>query len=80
MPYLFKINYILQVNDKSVGSSFPVECNSQDYAKKVAAKQTLSVLKKQYGESVIYPITNDINIMASRIKEVIKYLHQFKYW
>lgn len=71
MHIVKQLNCILKVNDKSVGSSFKTECSSQDYAKKVAAKQALSALKKQYGESVIYPITNDINIIASRIKEVI---------
>jgi len=63
----------LQVNEKHVGSSFPVECSTEDYSKKVAAKHALSALKNQYGENIIYPITNDINTMASRIKEVIKF-------
>lgn len=62
------------MNDKNVSSSFPVECSSQDYAKKVAAKHALVALKRQYGESVIYPITSDINTMASRIKEVINWI------
>lgn len=58
------------MNEKSISSSFPVECNTVDYAKNIAAKHALITLKKQYGENVIYPITNDINTMASRIKEV----------
>ncbi|XP_025412792.1 tudor domain-containing protein 7-like isoform X2 [Sipha flava] len=62
----------IKVNDKSISSSFPIECSSVDNAKIVAAKHALLVLKKQYGESVIYPITNDINTMASRIKELLK--------
>jgi len=60
----------LQINERIVGSSFPVECSTVDYAKNVAAKHALTALKKQYGENVVYPITNDINVMASRIKEV----------
>lgn len=64
--------FVFQVNDKSVSSSYPIECSSVDNAKLVAAKHALIALKKQYGESVIYPITYDINTMASRIKEVIK--------
>lgn len=64
--------YIFQVNEKSVGSSFPVDCNTIDYAQKVAAKHALTALKKQYGESVIYPITNDINTMASCVKTVLQ--------
>lgn len=71
MLHLFIFKFILQVNNNNICSSFPVECSSRDHAKKVAAKLTLIALKKQYGESVIYPITSDINTMASRIKGVI---------
>lgn len=43
-----------------------------DYAKKVAAKHALKILKKQYGENIVYPIASDINMMAFHIKDVFK--------
>lgn len=71
---LIKLTHIctIKVNEKSVGSSFPVDCSSDEYAQKVAAKRALTALKKQYGESVIYPITNDINAMASCVRTLLK--------
>ncbi|XP_025206964.1 tudor domain-containing protein 7B isoform X2 [Melanaphis sacchari] len=71
---LIKLIHIctIKVNEKSVGSSFPVDCSSDDYAQKVAAKRALTTLKKQYGESVIYPITNDINTVALCVKRLLK--------
>ncbi|XP_016658330.1 uncharacterized protein LOC100161737 [Acyrthosiphon pisum] len=71
---MLKVTHIctIKVNEKSVGSSFPVDCNTLNYAQKVAAKHALTILKKQYGESVIYPITNDINTMASCVKSLLK--------
>ncbi|XP_060876676.1 uncharacterized protein LOC132949690 isoform X1 [Metopolophium dirhodum] len=71
---ILKITHIctIKVNEKSVGSSFPVDCNTLNYAQKVAAKHALTTLKKQYGESVIYPITNDINAMASCVKTLLQ--------
>uniref|UniRef100_A0A2S2PIN6 Tudor domain-containing protein 7 n=1 Tax=Schizaphis graminum TaxID=13262 RepID=A0A2S2PIN6_SCHGA len=71
---LIKLTHIctIKVNEKSVGSSFPVDCSSDEYAQKVAAKRALTTLKKQYGESVIYPITNDINTMASCVRRLLK--------
>ncbi|KAL5233145.1 hypothetical protein ACI65C_000555 [Semiaphis heraclei] len=71
---ILKLTHIctIKVNEKSVGSSFPVDCSTDDYAQKVAAKHALTILKKQYGESVIYPITNDINTMASCVKKLLK--------
>ncbi|XP_022167500.1 tudor domain-containing protein 7-like isoform X3 [Myzus persicae] len=75
---ILKLTHIctIKVNEKSVGSSFPVDCTTNDYAQKVAAKHALTILKKQYGESVIYPITNDINTMASCVKKLLKQGHE----
>lgn len=60
----------MQINEKYISSSYPVECRSENYAKIVSVKHALNILKQQYGDNVIYPITNDINTIASRIKEV----------
>ncbi|XP_050522077.1 uncharacterized protein LOC126894827 [Daktulosphaira vitifoliae] len=62
----------INVNGGAVGSSFPIECNSVELAKNVAAKSALSTLKIQYGESIDYPVTEDINEMASRVKHLLK--------
>ncbi|VVC36913.1 Tudor domain [Cinara cedri] len=57
--------------DKS-SSSYPVECKTVVYAKQVAAKKMIAILKPNYGESMVYHITSDINMMAVRIKELFK--------
>lgn len=76
---IFEILVIIlffQINEKNI-SSFPVECNTVDYAKKIAAKHALTILKKQYGENIVYPIASDINTMAFNIKDVFKYITNY---